>query len=140
MTLIQFIEENFLLTESNKKHLKKITTQIPDSFNFKNDYIVSKTSEIFFKEISIQKEISENSNNKMIGYEETAENLKMEDPKTPILMRFLDSKKWDGKVFYLEKKYYLGAILGKKKHPDWKTPPNWDGSLEMLEKFNKKPS
>jgi len=137
MTLLKFIESNFTLAEHNKKNLEKSAIRIPENFTFKNEYIVKKTSKRYIEEISIQKELIENTGSMMHGYKEAKDSLQKLPPDNIVLMRFIQSRNWSGRVFYLENKKYLGVVLGKKRHPNWQTPPNWDGSLEMLENFNK---
>lgn len=53
-------------------------------------------------------------------------------------MRFINSPHWDGRVYFSSEKKLLGIILGKKVNANWLTPPDLDGSLEMLENFNNK--
>ena len=72
----------------------------------------------------------------MPGYPELLSELRKTSPEAVIAMRFLDSQDWDGRVFFSEKQILKGVILGKKTNKNWKTPPNWDGSKEMIEKYN----
>ncbi|MGY2355353.1 hypothetical protein [Pseudomonas sp. SDO5215_S409] len=55
-----------------------------------------------------------------------------------IFMRFVDSARWDGRACYDERNVLMGVALGIKQHPDWSTPPHWDGSVEMLINYNEK--
>lgn len=136
MSLVYFIENNYSLSEQSKDILREIEAETSNNFRFKNTYTIRKNARAYIQEIKTQKEISERSRRVMLGYEETIKNLAPLDSEDLVSMRFIENDAWDGSVFFsIEKKYY-GIILGKKINSQWKTPPNWDGSLEMLEKFN----
>jgi len=104
MTLLKLIESNFILAEHNKKTLKKAAIGIAENFTFKNEYTVKKTSKRCIEEISIQKELTENAGSMMRGYKEAKDSLQKLPPENIVLMRFIQSQNWSGRVFYLEKK------------------------------------
>lgn len=72
----------------------------------------------------------------MPGFEELINALSSMVPDAILSMRFIDSTSWDGHIFYDEKNTFIGAIIGKKNNKNWETPPNWDGSEEMLRTYN----
>jgi hypothetical protein len=139
MSLVDFIKNNYEISDSEQENLRKFEIETTNDFQYKNEYAIKKTPETYIQEITIQKGISEKSNRIMLGYKEAIKNLKELDTDEAVLMRFIENPCWDGRVFFSEKSNYLGLILGKKVNPEWKTPPNWDGSLEMLERFNNRP-
>lgn len=81
------------------------------------------------------KNIANNSNMQIPGVKDPINELRKISPGTIISMRFIDSNNWAGRIFSNEEKL-VGLILGKKKNTNWATPPNWDGSEEMLKKHN----
>ena len=136
MNLLDFLQQHFHLAEVETKSAQLLKKSAKESFVFKNAYIINKTSDAYKKELTIQKEIANTTSSKMLGFEELINALSNMAPEAILSMRFIDSNSWDGRIFYDEKNKFIGAIIGKKKNKDWETPPNWDGSEEMLRTYN----
>jgi hypothetical protein len=136
MNLLDFLQQHFHLAEVETKSAQLLKKSAKESFVFKNAYIINKTSDAYKKELTIQKEIANTTSSKMLGFEELINALSNMAPEAILSMRFIDSNSWDGRIFHDEKNKFIGAIIGKKKNKDWETPPNWDGSEEMLRTYN----
>ena len=136
MTLLDFLEQNFDVPKNIYESVKSISHKTAGKFSFKNSYTIKKSSSEYINEVSIQKNIANKAKKPMPGYPELLSELRKTSPEAVIAMRFLDSQDWDGRVFFSEKQILKGVILGKKTNKTWETPPNWDGSKEMIEKYN----
>ncbi|WP_411835983.1 hypothetical protein ACLBNB_02260 [Pseudomonas chlororaphis subsp. aurantiaca] len=135
MKLLELLKNSFSLSETLNSSAESISNEINEDFSYKNDYITKKTSKAYSDEICIQKNIAKNSNMQIPGVKDLINELRKISPGTIISMRFIDSNNWAGRIFSNEEKL-VGLILGKKKNTNWATPPNWDGSEEMLKKHN----
>lgn len=136
MNILDLLQQNFHLADGGIKSAKLLKKLTEESFIFKNDYIIKKTSDAYKKELTTQKEIANTTSSVMPGFEELINALSSMAPDAIISMRFIDSTSWDGRIFYDEENTFIGAIIGKKKNKNWETPPNWDGSEEMLRTYN----
>ncbi|WP_454842720.1 hypothetical protein [Pseudomonas hormoni] len=136
MNILDLLQQNFHLADGGIKSAKLLKKSTEESFIFKNDYIIKKTSDAYKKELTTQKEIANTTSSVMPGFEELINALSSMAPDAIISMRFIDSTSWDGRIFYDEENTFIGAIIGKKKNKNWETPPNWDGSEEMLRTYN----
>ena len=136
MNILDLLQQNFHLTDGGIKSAKLLKKSTDESFIFKNDYIIKKTSDAYKKELTTQKEIANTTSSVMPGFEELINALSSMAPDAILSMRFIDSASWDGRIFYDEKNTFIGAIIGQKKNKNWETPPNWDGSEEMLRTYN----
>jgi len=136
MNILDLLQQNFHLTDGGIKSAKLLKKSTDESFIFKNDYIIKKTSDAYKKELTTQKEIANTTSSVMPGSEELINALSSMAPDAILSMRFIDSTSWDGRIFYDEENTFIGAIIGKKKNKNWETPPNWDGSEEMLRTYN----
>jgi len=138
VNILDFLKRNFHLADNGMKSAQLIEKLTEESFTYKNDYIIKKSSNAYKEELTIQKEIANSTSSAMPGLEELISALSCMAPDAIISMRFIDGPNWDGRIFYDEKNTLTGVIIGKKKNRDWKTPPNWDGSEEMLKTYNTK--
>jgi hypothetical protein len=136
MNILDLLKQNFHLAGGGIKSAQLLKKSTEENFIFKNDYIVKKTSDAYKKELTTQKEIANTTSSVMSGFEELINALSNIAPDAILSMRFIDSTSWDGRIFYDEKNTFIGAIIGKKKKKNWETPPNWDGSEEMLRTYN----
>ncbi|AZD05695.1 hypothetical protein C4K26_0261 [Pseudomonas chlororaphis] len=136
MNLLALLKGSFCLSEDLNSSTESISNEINEEFFYKNDYTIKKACKVYKNEVCIQKGIADSSNRQMPGFNELIIELKKTPPDAVISMRFIDSDNWSGRVFFDERKNLLGLILGKKKNKTWVTPPNWDGSEEMLKKYN----
>lgn len=136
MNILDLLQQNFHLTDGGIKSAKLLKKSTEEYFIFKNDYIIKKTSDAYKKELTTQKEIANTTSSVMPGSEELINALSSMAPDAILSMRFIDSTSWDGRIFYDEENTFIGAIIGKKKNKNWETPPNWDGSEEMLRTYN----
>ncbi|PBP78775.1 hypothetical protein [Pseudomonas syringae] len=135
MTTLDLLNKDFELTDGGLRLAELLHESTGELFSYKNDYIIKKASSLYLNEITVQKEIADTAKAPTLGFESTMIALSQTDPQKTILMRFIESSTWDGRVFFDESKTLLGAILGKKRN-NWKTPPNWDGSEQMLREYN----
>lgn len=136
MKLLALLKDNFTLSEDLNISTKEISNTINEDFSYKNDYTIKKTSQTYSDEVCIQKNIADSSGMQMPGFKELINELKKIPPTATIYMRFIDSSSWSGRVFFDEKNKLVGLILGKKQNKNWITPPDWDGTEEMLRKYN----
>ncbi|QZP30719.1 hypothetical protein [Pseudomonas sp. DR48] len=136
MNILDLLQQNFHIADGGMKSAKLLKKSTEECFIFKNDYIIKKTSDAYKKELTTQKEIANTTSSVMPGFEELINALSSMEPDAILSMRFIDSASWDGRIFYDEENTFIGAIIGKKKNKNWETPPNWDGSEEMLRTYN----
>jgi hypothetical protein len=136
MNILDLLQQNFHLADGGIKSAQLLKKSTEESFIFKNDYIIKKTSDAYKKELTTQKEIANTTSSVIPGFEELINALSSMAPDAILSMRFIDSTSWDGRIFYDEKNTFIGAIIGQKKNKNWETPPNWDGSEEMLRTYN----
>jgi hypothetical protein len=78
------------------------------------------------------------SGSKHYGFEELVSALDAFDPTTQVTSRSIESNVWGGRlVLNFSGDYVFGAVMVKRPTgPRLITPPNWDGSREMLKKYN----
>lgn len=138
MNILYFLQQHFHLANGEIKSAQLLEKSAEESFTFKNEYIIKKTSEAYKNELITQKEIANASSSAMPGFEDLISAISRMAPEAILSVRFIESTSWDGRVFYDERNTFIGAIIGKKKNKNWETPPNWDGSEEMLRTFNAK--
>ena len=91
------------------------------------------------REIHLQNEIATSENKISLGFENLENQLSNCQPEDLVSMRFIESPSWGGRAYLLEAGRLLGVFLGEKNNKNYKTPPNWDGSLETLKEYNKRP-
>ena len=137
MDALDFLQQNLHLLSGELKSARSLTNLTEEIFNFKNDYIIRKSSHTYKKELAIIKEIASTTSSETRGFEDLIKALSGMAPDSVASMRFIESTHWDGRVFYDEKNTCMGVAIGKKKQ-NWHTPPNWDGSEEMLRTYNTK--
>ena len=136
MNILGFLNEHFKLSQSAKKMAKPVSEVVSGDFYFRNNYIIKKTSDDLKNEIITQAEIAQSAGLSSPGSIELIDELSRMMPRTTINMRFIDNSAWDGRVYYDEDNNFVGFIIGRKKHPGWTTPPDWDGSEQMLKTHN----
>ncbi|WP_458378893.1 hypothetical protein [Pseudomonas chlororaphis] len=100
MKLLELLKNSFSLSENLNSSAESISNEINEDFSYKSDYITKKTSKIYSDEIYIQKDIADNSNMQMPGFKELISELRKTSPDTIISMQFIDSKNWDGRIFF----------------------------------------
>ncbi|WP_122679304.1 hypothetical protein [Pseudomonas viridiflava] len=135
MTTLDLLSKDSELTDSGLRLIKSIHELTGESFFYKNEYIIKKAGSMYLSEITVQKEIANTAKVPTLGFESTIISISQIDPQATVLMRFIESSTWDGRIFFDESRILLGVILGKKRN-NWKTPPNWDGSEQMLREYN----
>lgn len=140
MNLLSFLQKKFKLTENNVQLIRLIEKNASGNFFYKNEYIVKKARNAYLREVIIQKEIADTTSVPMPGGGELLDSLSKISSNEIVFMRFIDSEDWDGRIYFKEDNFFIGLIVGKKKNIGWKTPPNWDGSEEMLRQYNSKTS
>lgn len=138
MKISEFFEKNFQLTEASLISIGKAKKIINEDIEFKNEYIVKKACTAYIDEIKIHHTIATSTCAEILGFDELISTLKLQTPEKEIFMRFISSISWSGRVYFDESNNFLGCLIGRKKNIGWSTPPNWDGSEEMLEEFNDK--
>ncbi|MBV1809867.1 hypothetical protein [Pseudomonas viridiflava] len=137
MDTLDFLKQNLHLSNDEIKSAGSLTNLTEEIFNFKNDYIIRKSSNTYKKELALIREIARTTSSETRGFEDLINALSGMVPDSVVSMRFIESTHWDGRVFYDEKNTCMGVAIGKKKQ-NWHTPPNWDGSEEMLRTYNTK--
>ncbi len=89
------------------------------------------------KTLEFQSEKSTAAGNINYGIRETLKSLK-QTPNKIIKKVFFRCEKWGGILF--TEKYsnkIIGIAIAKSTAKTMATPPNWDGSIEALQRFNK---
>lgn len=137
MSLQQLLTNDEHLSKEIFDELKKADTFISESFRYKNEYVIKNTCKHFRIEITTQNITAQSSNKKTLGYEFLERQLIKLSPEDAISMRFIESLSWGGRAYFSGDGSLLGVFLGPKEHKNYKTPPNWDGSIESLKLFNK---
>lgn len=90
------------------------------------------------REIHLQNEIAVSKNKTGLGFEKLEKQLTSCQLEDLVYVRFVESLSWEGRVYFLEGGSLLGVFLGEKNNKNYKTPPNGDGSLESLRKYNER--
>ena len=137
MSLLELLETDFSLSREIFLDVQAIDKRIHEEFSYKNEYIIDNTSAHYLREIHLQNEIAVSANKISLGFDILEKQLANCQPEDLVRMRFIESPDWAGRVYFLEGGRLLGIFLGEKDHKNYKTPPNWDGSLEMLKEYNK---
>lgn len=106
--------------------------EIPDDINEFDVLYVLGTTEI-------QMNTTRNANKKTFGFDELIKSLKTFEPKERVVWITVLSTDWIGRcIVNHEKTKLIGcAFVESPKRPALKTPPNWDGTQEMLIEYNK---
>jgi hypothetical protein len=140
MKLISLIKAKFHLSNdcANKLEWLNEYTYQDISFECNDTYTIEKKCSHLIHETIIHKEIANSTNNATIGADELLIKLQHILSDETIYIQFIDANSWSGNIYFNKNNEYIGLLLGKKKKEKRKTPPNWDGSLEMLETFNSK--
>jgi len=136
MTLQQLLTNDRPLSKEMIDELKMIDSFILESFRYQNEYVIKNTCKHFHREIATQNITAQSSNKKTLGYEFLEKQLINFVPEDAISMRFIESLSWGGRAYFYGDGNLLGVFLGQKEHKNYKTPPNWDGSIESLKRFN----
>lgn len=137
MTLLELLENNSSVPKETLLDIQDIDKRICEDFCYKNEYIINNTSEHYLREIHLQNEIATSENKISLGFENLEKQLANCQPEDLVSMRFIESPNWGGRAYLLEAGRLLGVFLGEKNNKNYKTPPNWDGSLETLKDYNK---
>lgn len=137
MSLLELLENNASLPEEVLLDIQVIDRLICEDFCYKNEYVIDNTSAHYLREIHLQKEISASGNKVSLGFENLEKQLTHCQPEDLVSMRFIESSSWGGRAYFLEVGRLLGVFLGEIKNKNYKTPPNWDGSQETLNEYNK---
>lgn len=117
-------------------HLKSIlddpTCKISDDINEFDVLYVLGTTEI-------QMNTTRNGNKKTFGFDELKKSLKFFDPNEKVLWITVLSADWIGRcIVNRDKTELIGcAFVESPPKTRLKTPPNWDGTEEMLMEYNK---
>lgn len=139
MNLIEVLKEILYLTQDDIAfievlHKEKLNHEL---FRFKNEYEIKKKCSLITHETFVHREISKSTNKNIVGIEFLLKKLESIDDNSTIHIRFIESDKWDGMVYFNKFNYFIGILLGEKEIQKKQTPPDWDGSIEMLNEFNK---
>lgn len=137
MTLQQLLTNDKNLSKEMLDELRKADAFISESFRYQNEYVIKNTCKHFRREISTQNITAQSSNKKTFGYDFLEKQLIKLSPEDAISMRFIESLSWGGRAYFSGGGDLLGVFLGQKEHRNYKTPPNWEGSIESLKLFNK---
>jgi len=137
MKLFELLDSNYQISgELNSEINSGLEILDEETFKYKNDSIFSEVTSHFLSIINIQKQSADNANHPTLGFDKLKASLNNISGDKIINMRMIESENWAGRV-YSDNTNLIGLFLGKKRNKNWKTPPNWDGSIEMLEKYNK---
>lgn len=137
MSIYNLLREELSFDTLTKNEITSIDLKIQESFSYPNNFIIKKTASRIKEEIQTQHKSARASGIEVLGFKQLLKNTELLPPQTTVNLRSIDSNNWGGQVYYSEKKETLGVLIGKKRRPNWKTPPNWDGSeLELIE-YNK---
>ncbi|HCE6499265.1 TPA: hypothetical protein NH194_001225 [Pseudomonas aeruginosa] len=136
MNLLELLNKDFHLSKDISSKVKAIDNLIHEDFDYQNTYIIENTSAHYLNEINLQNQIAASSQKPRLGFEELQKNLSTCQPEDTVYVRFIESHNWGGRIYCLKEKKLIGVFLGKKEHAKYKTPPNWDGSLDTLKKYN----
>ncbi|MES2262208.1 MAG: hypothetical protein V4724_27120 [Pseudomonadota bacterium] len=87
---------------------------------------------------AIQINTAHRANKKNFGFDELLNSLKKLDPNEKVVWVTILSTEWSGRCVLNHKKTKLigCAFVESNKMPALRTPPNWDGSQEMLIEYN----
>ncbi|MBB2494210.1 hypothetical protein [Aquipseudomonas ullengensis] len=138
MDLLGVLSKSISLSDYLHQHIQIISEMTQEEFTYKNEYAITKTSSNYYNEICLQRKIAADSEVSVLGIEELSMAMANMSPDAPITMRFIDSPHWSGRIYFTTGQELIGVSIGRKINPDWKTPPDWDGSLKMTEDFNNK--
>lgn len=108
------------------------TCEISDDINEFDVLYVLGTTEI-------QMNTTRNANKKIFGFDELIKSLKTLGSKERVAWITVKSTDWIGRcIVNHDKTKLIGcAFVESPKRPVLKTPPNWDGTKEMLDEYNK---
>lgn len=137
MSLLELLESGFSLSNDISADIQAIDARICENFCYKNEYVIDNTSAHYFREIHLQNEIAASENKTILGFDNLEKQLTNCQPEDLVSMRFIESSNWGGRTYKLKGGKILGVFLGEKINKNYKTPPNWDGSLEALREYNK---
>lgn len=137
MSLLELLENDFSLPKETFLDIHAIDKRVNEDFCYKNEYVIDNTSAHYLREIRFQNETAVSANKISLGFKSLEKQLANCQPEDLVCMRFIDSPNWGGRTYYLKEGRLLGIFLGEKDNKDYKTPPNWDGSLETLREYNK---
>lgn len=138
MNLVGLLKSDFALSNDMLVDVQKIDEHIGENFSFKNEYVIENISSHFLRETHLQNEIAVSKNKTSLGFEKLERQLTNCQFEDLVYVRFVESLSWKGRVYFLEGGSLLGVFLGEKNNKNYKTPPNWDGSLESLRKYNER--
>ena len=87
----------------------------------------------------IQMNTTRKANKKTFGFDELIKSLRSLEPKERLTWITVKSTDWIGRcIVNHDKTKLIGcAFVESPKRPVLKTPPNWDGTQEMLDEYNK---
>ncbi|NAT21381.1 hypothetical protein [Pseudomonas syringae] len=108
MTTLDLFNTDFELTDNGLRLAESLHESTGELFSYKNDYIIKKDSSLYLNEMTVQKENADTAKAPTLGFESTMIALSQIDPQTTILMRFIESPTWDGRVFLMRTKLYSG--------------------------------
>lgn len=140
MKITQLLESKLSIPEGMASELRTIETMLPEDFDYKDEYTIPDIVSNFIKTIHLQKQSADRNSHPTLGFYSLVQNLGRIGESSCIYMRMIESENWGGRIYFDDQENLLGVFIGKKNKKNWKTPPNWDGSLRMLEEYNKHPS
>lgn len=138
MSLQKLLNNGASLSKEMLHEIKEIDSCILENFQYQNEYTTTNSCKHLREEISIQHATAISNQKITLGYDFLEKELSNCKPEDIISMRFIGSTNWAGRAYYSESGGLLGVFLGRKPYKNYKTPPNWDGSVESLKKFNNK--
>lgn len=136
VSLIKLLSTDYQVTEEVMNAISSLPIASDESFAFANPYIALKPAERLIHEVRLQNRSAREGGKAIAGYASLKKQLLQLQPSAVVQLRFVESETWQGCVFASSSKL-MGVLLGKKPLKPMKTPPGWDGTLKMLEAYNK---
>lgn len=135
MNLLMLLTNRFILSDDDIYFIKSMKSFIFADNSFSCQYIISKKCSLVLHESSIHQNIAESNHKLIIGVKNLITNLGQYEPNDIVQIEHIDSDHWSGSIYSI-KNTFIGIILGEKPPKSFITPPNWDGGVDSLTKYN----
>lgn len=136
MSIYKLLNETLSISQETRNALDTIDTKLKEHFFFEDAIIITKIASRLIEEVNLQYNSAQAAKIEVLGFDHLFTNLARIDPTCPVTFRSIGSNGWSGLAYYSKENESLGIMIAKKRRPNWKTPPNWDGSEKQLVEYN----
>lgn len=134
--MIHLLELKEFLLSKSEKEWSVILSELDENSNMLMNFVRKAPAFLLKNEFAIKKLSTARAKIRVIGLDNLVEGLEKMHEKNVLSVQEVKTPTWVGFCVSEESGEIIGCAFVESIKKGKKTPPNWDGSIEELNKFN----